>query len=323
MIAAIVMAILMTAFTANTYAQYGGECWAADYYNVYKIASNGQATPIQGFSQPLSLSINPTDGSIWVADTDAIRVRKFSAAGQELAVLDQAVFTTNLPNPTSVSVDPRDGSCWVATGDTIYKFSSDAKQLAKFESFSEPSVAVNPANGECWIADSNKLRVLKFSADGKQLSETQTSGKPNFLSVNPADGGCWVLDTDNHKALKFSADGKIALETPLTPADVTPMASTCISASADGGCWAGVMVDMMNDWVIKFSADGKQVLKAEGFSMPAGLAADPGDGGCWVTNTDMMNPAGGSIIKLSANGQRIITIPGLYQPKVVTIRPVK
>lgn len=314
-----IAAILMTAFTASAYAQYNGECWAADYYNIYKIAANGQATPVQGFSQPLSMSINPTDGSVWVADTDAVRVRKLSAAGQDLLELNSTstppAFTTN---PRSVSVDPRDGSCWVAVFNKVYKYSSDGKELLKLEGFNEPTVSVNPKNGDCWVADANNVRVVKYSADGKQLSQTQTEGKPNSISVNPVDGSCWVLDTDNHKALKIAANGSKLVDVSVAPG-IPLMTSTFISASSDGGCWVAVAVDMMNDQVIKLSADGTQAFKAEGFSMPSGLAFDPGDNGCWVADTNLMNPTGGKIVKLSASGQRVVDIAGFSMPKVVAV----
>jgi len=321
-----IIAILMAAFAANTYAQYNGQCWAADYYNIYKIERSGELIQIQGLSQPLSLSINSSDGSCWVADTDAIVVRKISAAGEQLAELNS---TSNPPafasNPRSVSVYPKDGSCWVAVFDKIYKYSADAKELFKLGGFDEPYVAVNSANGECWVADSNKVRVLKYSPDGKKLSETQTVGKPGSPTVNPKDGSCWVLDTDNHKALKFSPAGKILVEASLAP-PTGIMASTCLAASNDGGCWAAIMVDMMNDQVLKLSADGKQVLKVEGFSMPSCLAFDPYDGGCWVADTNMMDTAnvGGRVVKLSSSGKRVIDIPGFTQPKAVAVAyPIK
>ena len=312
-----IIVILTTAVTTNAGAQYNGECWAADYTNVFKIsASGGQPMQVAGFSQPLSLSVNPSDGSCWVADTDMVRVRKLSATGQELFALngsiDPPVFKTQ---PMSVSVNPGDGSCWVAVFDTIYKFSSDGKQLSSIKGFNEPSVAVNPANGECWVADSNNARVVRLSAAGKQLQVVQIEGitQPKSISINPSDGTCWVLDSFTHKVAKLSSDGKILVEA----AAATPggaIMSTCVSASIDGGCWVGVMIDMMNDQVLKLSADGKQVLKAGGFGMPSGLASDPKDGGCWVADSN-----GGQIVKLSASGQRVAAIGGLAQPKVVAV----
>ncbi len=318
-----IIAILVTAFTVSSYAQYNGECWAADYYSIYRIAANGQATAIPGFSQPLSLSINSTDGSVWVADTDAVRVRKLSAAGQDLFELNSTstppAFTTN---PRSVSVDPRDGSCWVAVLNKIYKYSADGKELFKIEDFSEPVLAVNVTNGECWVADSNNFRVVRFSPDGKQLGQTKTAGKPNSISVNTTDGSCWVLDTDNHKALKIAADGSKLVDVSMAP-ETGLMASTFISASSDGGCWVALTIDLMNDQVVKLSADGTKAFSVEGFTMPSGLAFDPIDNGCWVADTNLMNPNGGKIVKLSATGERAIEIPGFYLPKVAVVVSTK
>jgi len=319
-----IIAIFITAFTVSSYAQYNGECWATDYYSIYKIATNGQATAIPGFSQPLSLSINSTDGSVWVADTDAVRVRKLSSAGQDLFELNSTssppAFTTN---PRSVSVDPRDGSCWVAVLDKVYKYSADGKELLKLEDFNEPAVSVNPTNGQCWVADANNFRVVRLSADGKQLGQTETAGKPNSISVNPLDGSCWVLDTDSHKALKIAADGSKLVDVSVVPENGLIMASTFISASSDGGCWVALTVNMMNDQVIKLSADGTITLKAEGFTMPSGLAFDPADNGCWVADTNLMDPNGGRIVKLSATGERAIDIPGFSLPKVVAVVSAK
>jgi DNA-binding beta-propeller fold protein YncE len=314
------MAILIAVFTVSAYAQYNGECWAADYYNLFKISANGQAATVQGFSQPLSLDINPTDGSIWVADTDAVRVRKLSAAGQDLFELNSTstppAFTTN---PRSVSVDPRDGSCWVAVFDTIYKYSADGKQLAKVDGFSEPVVAVSPLNGDCWVADSNNARVVRLAAAGGQLAAIQIPGvtQPKSISINPKDGACWVLDAFTRKVVKLSSDGQILLETVVLSGGAAIMA-TAVSASPDGGCWVAVMVDMMNDAVLKLGADGNQVLKVDGFQMPSGLASDPKDGGCWVANTN-----GGQIAKLSSGGQIVANIGNLAYPKVVVVAPTK
>lgn len=314
------IAILMIVFTGGAYAQYSGECWAADYYNVFKISANGEAIAIQGFSQPLSLSINPKDGSIWVADTDAVRVRKLSAAGQDLFELNSTstppAFTTN---PGSLSVDPRDGSCWVAVFDTIYKYSADGKQLAKVEGFNEPVVAVNPLNGDCWVADSSNARVVRLSAAGGQLAEIQIPDltQPKSISVNPKDGSCWVLDAFTRKLVRFSPGGQTALEIVVLSGS-TAIMSTAVSASVDGGCWVAVMIDMMNDAVIKLDANGKQVLKVDGFQMPSGLASDPKDGGCWVANTN-----GGQIAKITSSGQIASNIENLTYPKVVAVAPVK
>lgn len=308
----ILSALIMALFTTNSYAQYNGECWAADYYNVFKISSSGQASQFSGFSQPLSLSINPKDGSCWIADTDAVVVKKLSATGKEILTIGMDILVNN---PSSVSVDPRDGSCWVGVIDTVFKFSADGKQLAKIGGFNEPILSVNPQNGDCWVADSSNARVVRLSAAGGQLNSMELPGvtQPKSISVNPTDGNCWVLDAFTHKLVKLSSDGKILLSVDVIAAENAIM-STYVCASSDGGCWVSVMIDMMNDQVLKFSADGKKVLSVDGFSMPSGLAADPKDGGCWVADSNA-----GRIVKLSAGGQAVANIEGFTQPKVVMV----
>jgi len=311
-----IIAVLTGVFAANVHAQYNGECWAADYYNVFKITSGGQPVQVQGFSQPLSLAINPTDGSCWVANTDAIAVMKLSAAGDEILSItpEQQIFKSQ---PASIAVDPRDGACWVGVRDIVYKFSSDAKQLAAIPGFNEPVLAVNPKNGECWVADSSNARVVRLSAAGAQLGEMQIDGvtQPKSISINPNDGVCWVLDAFTCKVVKLSPDFKILKAGLAVPAG-TAIMSTSLSASSDGGCWVAIMIDMTNDSVLKLSADLTQVMKVDGFSMPSGLAADPKDGGCWVADTN-----GGQIVKIAANGQKTPIIQGLSQPKVVAVAP--
>jgi DNA-binding beta-propeller fold protein YncE len=309
------IAILTIALAVNTYAQYNGECWAAHYTGVLKIGSAGQPVQLTGFSEPLSLSIDPSDGSCWVADTGMIRVKKLSATGQELFVLDGTsdppVFTSE---PASVAVDTKDGSCWVAVLDTVYKFSSDGKQLLKKAGFNEPIVAVN-TNSECWVADSSNARIVRLSSAGEQLQvlTIQDVTQPKSISINLADNSCWVLDPFTHKVVKLSSDGKILLETAAVTSGSAIM-STCLSAASDGGCWVGVMIDMMNDQVVKLSANGKEVLRVDGFSMPSALAADPQDGGCWVADSN-----GGRIVKLSSGGQETVNIGGISQPKAVAV----
>lgn len=305
---------ITTLCITNSYAQYNGECWAADYTNIIKISGN-KATKIAGFSQPLSVAVNSKDGVCWVADTDAVSVKKLSSSGKLITKLE-GIFDTQ---PSSIAVDPNDGSCWVATISAVYKFSSDAKQLFKREGYNEPVLIVNPKNGDCWIADSNNARIVRLSSDGKQLSVIQPDGinQPKSISINPEDGTCWVLDSFAQKVVKLSPDGTVLAQTSVSTG--TSIMATTITATNNGECWIAIMVDTMNDVVLKLSSNGKQILSVSGFSMPNGLAFDPKDNGCWVADTNH-----GQIVKLSSSGQKIATIKGFDQPKAVTVGyPIK
>ena len=62
------------------------------------------------FSGPTSVSVNPADGSCWVADYGHDQVVHVSPAGAELWRSNWDAFSF----PESVSLNSGDGSCWVA-----------------------------------------------------------------------------------------------------------------------------------------------------------------------------------------------------------------
>jgi len=310
--------ILIAVCVTNVYSQYNGECWAVDYLNAVKI-SGGKATKIAGFSQPLSISINPSDGSVWVADTDAIRVKKLSATGKVLFTIDKGLSS----QPLSVAVDPKNGSCWVANATTLFKFSSEGKQIMAKEGFNEPVLMVNPKNSELWVADSNNARIVRMSPDGNQIGVFTIDGvsQPKSISMNPEDGTCWVMDPFTQTVAKLSAEGKLLKKVSVAPPGGATMA-TSVSASSDGGCWVALIIDFTKpnqDIVVKLSADGKQTGSYAGFAMPSTVCFDPKDKGCWVADSN-----NGRIVKLSSTGQKVLNLGGFGQPKAVTVAyPVK
>jgi len=310
--------IFIALYATSVYAQYNGECWALDYLNAFKISGN-KVSRFSGFSQPLSMSINPKDGSVWVADTDAIRIKKLSSAGKELITIDKG-FTSQ---PISVAVDPKDGSCWAATESDLFKFSADGKQIMTKAGFNEPFLMVNPANSECWIADSNKARIVRLSSDGTQLGVYAIEGitQPKSISINPDDGTVWIMDPFTLNVVKISADGKVMKKTTVSIPGGATMA-TSITACSDGGCWVSVIVDFTKpnqDVVVKITADGKQTATIAGFAMPSTVCFDPKDKGCWVADSN-----NGRVVKLSATGKRVLALEGFGQPKsVVVAYPIK
>ncbi len=61
------------------------------------------------FSNPQSVSVDPTDGSCWVTDYGHDQVVHLSVVGAELWRSAGGAFS----KPPCVSVNPMDGSCWV------------------------------------------------------------------------------------------------------------------------------------------------------------------------------------------------------------------
>jgi DNA-binding beta-propeller fold protein YncE len=75
---------------------------------VHLAADGTELSRVDGFNGPLSVSVNPKDGSCWVADTANNRVVLLAADGTWLW------WGGEFYGPTCVSANPTDGSCWVA-----------------------------------------------------------------------------------------------------------------------------------------------------------------------------------------------------------------
>ncbi|MFC1859938.1 PKD domain-containing protein, partial [Thermodesulfobacteriota bacterium] len=132
--------------------------WVADYGNdrVIKLESSisdgytigthtGSHTVFNGFSKPISVSVNSADGSVWVADNYNNEVVKLDAAGAELA------RKSGFNKPYSVSVNSTDGTVWVADdgNDEIVKLASDGTELVRLGGFDQPrAVAVADTGAE-------------------------------------------------------------------------------------------------------------------------------------------------------------------------------
>jgi PKD repeat protein len=161
---------------------------------VHLAADGGLLSRVGGFSGPSSVSVNPMDGSCWVADAGSNQVVRLSEAGLELLRED------GISRPTSVSVDPGDGSCWVAdTGNgEVVHLSSTGQELSREGGFVAPlSVSVNPADGSCWVADTGDDEVALLDADGGEVWRGWGFLRPVAVSANPSDGSCWVADAEN------------------------------------------------------------------------------------------------------------------------------
>jgi len=80
-----------------------------------------------GFDGPHSVSVNPTDGSCWVADYYHNQVVHLAEDGAEL--WRGGGFSL----PRSVSVNATDSSCWVADGnnDDVVHLAEDGSELSR------------------------------------------------------------------------------------------------------------------------------------------------------------------------------------------------
>lgn len=213
--------------------------------------------PNQAFSQlppierPHSVSVNPTDGTVWVGGINT--VQKFSANGsQVLATI------TGVHEPT-VAVNSTDGSCWVTDSrGAIARYSAAGAVAATSPvKLKEPKyVAVNSQSGNAWVTDPHANVVVKLSPSGQELLRVADLKLPSSPSVNQKDGTLWVV-ADGNTLVKLSADGQQLTQVPAGMA----VLSICVS-SQDGSVWvADQFGSTFQGGVSKFSAAGQQLFE--------------------------------------------------------------
>jgi uncharacterized repeat protein (TIGR01451 family) len=255
------------------------------------------------------VSVNPTDGSCWVADTTNDQVVHLSSEGAELWRGGQ--FGT----PMSVSVNSDDGSCWVSDvtsgEDYIVHLSSAGTEVWRGGGFNVSwSVSVNAADGSCWVANKNGNSVIHLSSTGAELWRGFID-YPFSVSVNSTDGSCWVgsvdADSSYHHVVHLSSDG-----TQLhAPGGFDYPWSVSVNAT-DGSCW---VADSSNNEVVHLSAEGEELWRGGGFYAPHSVSVNPTDGSCWVADT-----VNSEVVHLSAEGQELWRGgEGFFHPESVSV----
>lgn len=264
-----------------------------------------------GFSYPVSVSADPSDGSCWVADMDNHQVVHLAQDG--ITELSRA---SGFHSPASVSVNPSDGSCWVADSgnDQVVHLAADGvTELSRAGGFCCPwSVSVNSNDGSCWVADSENNQVVHLASDGiTELSRAGFFSYPVSVSVNPSDGSCWAAIRGWGWVVHLASDGT----TVLSRAGGFYGLESVSADPSDGSCW---VLDSGHDQVVHLAPDGTTELsRAGGFSYPVRVSVDPSDGSCWVTDTSnnqVVHLAPDGVTEMSRTG-------GFFHPVSVSANP--
>ena len=264
-----------------------------------------------GFHEPASVSVNPADGSCWVADTENNQVVHLSVSGEELW-RSAGGWTW----PRSVSVNPTDGSCWMADSyrDEVVRLSVNGAELSRNGGFYQPqSVSVNPTDGSCWVADWQHGQVVHLSAGGAELWRGGGFNFPLSVSANPTDGSCWVADSYNNQVVHLSADG-----TELWRGGEFYLPRSVSADPMDGSCWVAAALNNQSfeGRVAHLSAGGAELWRGSGFQYPYSVSVSPADGSCWVA--DFYN---NEVVHLAADGAERWRGGGFYLPKSVSADP--
>lgn len=201
--------------------------------------------------RPHSVSVNPTDGTVWIGGINS--VQKFSADGSQVLATVAGVH-----EPT-VAVNSTDGSCWVTDSrGAIARYSAAGAVAATSPvKLKEPKyVAVNSQSGNAWVTDPHANVIVKLSPSGQELLRVADLKLPSSPSVNQKNGTLWVV-ADGNTLVKLSTDGQQLMQVPAGMA----VLSICVS-SQDNSVWvADQFGSTFQGGVSKFSADGQQLFE--------------------------------------------------------------
>jgi hypothetical protein len=181
-----------------------GSVWVAEPAQIFHLDSDGEVLwQDADYAEPRSISVDHINGSCWVANTENHEVLRISRFGSILWRLGGF----NLP--TSISANSTDGSAWVANNASaqVVHVSEDGDELWRGGSFIYPlAVAVNETDGSCWVADKHDNAVVHLDSTGAELHRV-TLSTPRALAVNPKHGDCWVIS--GSQVVHLDPDGTV------------------------------------------------------------------------------------------------------------------
>ncbi len=281
-------------------------CYVADSDEVICLNADGsERWHTSGFNFPIAwenyasyysvFSVNPVDGTCWIADSLNGQVCHLGTDGIEL--WRSAAF----PGYTyAISLAP-DGSYYVADSNLptgwptpnpghVYRFSSNGTLLWSRDDYTDPvSLSTYWGDDSSWVADEGlhlpglhwvETKVQHLSPSGDLLMEQAGiwSSRIGTVSVNQNDGSCWVLDSNffqaMHRVIHFSASGSILWEF-----DTLHSPENLSVNYRDGSGWVS---DYYPNQVVHLAANGSELWRGGTFDGPAGVSANPREGSCFV-----------------------------------------
>jgi len=214
------------------------------------------------FCEPWGVGVGP-DGSVYVADTWAHRIQKFTADGN--LVTSWGIFGQR-------GVDDADGTGYF---------------------YGPRDVAMGP-DGNVYVTDTGNKRVQVFDEDGEFLYQWGGVGtavgklnEPVGIAVD-ADGLVYVADTWNSRIQVLEANGEPVLSWPVETWVSTGLEDKpYLALDAEGRVYA---TDTGNYRVLVFENDGTFLYSfgqfgfdTNSFALPTGVAVGPG-GSVYVTD---------------------------------------
>ncbi|MCG3119442.1 MAG: Virginiamycin B lyase [bacterium] len=165
------------------------ELWALDRAttSVLIFSRLGELRRISNVAlqRPFDLAIDARTGKVWIADGN--RILRLDERGEA-----ETLVTPPLRRAYRVAADEATGGCWLIDYSTAIRNSNVIKIQANgaiaftISGFDIPErLAVNPFDGSCLVADYGNGRIVRLSADGRDLSSYDRLAAPVDVDTAP------------------------------------------------------------------------------------------------------------------------------------------
>jgi len=326
-----------------------GSWWVGSGNSVLHLSADGAIlSQTDGFAAT-GLSVDPSDGSCWVAHQAAGRVAHLAQDGSPIWIGD------GFPWATSVSVDTSDGSCWVGFMGMVARLTKDGTELWRNDSGSY-YVAADSARGTCWVVvpEAGSSAPVLLASDGHELARGSVTGI-EALALDPVDGSLWTTSgsglLDHYSVTGVQLAEILMINTCPASVAVNPVDETVWVADKSSGqlvqltpdgvemrrigrlyCARGLAANPGDGSVlaengyriIRVSSSGEDLWAREGAAY-YNLAVNSSDGSFWVTNSGEYSTnrgsSGGSVVKVSSQGLVLAEYTGISGPMAVATNP--
>jgi hypothetical protein len=175
--------------------------WFGDQAGIHQIdtaANQVVANVVQ--DQSSAMVVNPKDGSLWVLT--ASRLLKYSATGSLLSQTDLKSVSNGQGSIRRLALGSSDDSVWVAVDKVVAHFTSDAAQLASFQTPELVQDIAIAQDQSLWVLGQTQL--LHYSAAGALPSVRLDALTQNsqYLALDDAANVMWLAGGAGFKHLE-------------------------------------------------------------------------------------------------------------------------
>ncbi len=174
---------------------------------------------------PTGISIDPTDDSMWIADTHNQRILQYNAEGELLFTFGvDGTGPGQLIFPTDVCPDPDGKSLWISEyglRSRVMQFTREGEFVKEWGSgeyeysdLMRPMAIVVDSTGKIFIADAGNHRILVYNRAGERLAVIGNPGRkpgefkyPYDLALD-AEERLYVLEYGNDRVSCFTISGE-------------------------------------------------------------------------------------------------------------------